>query len=773
MTDVRELGESRLGEGRPTGADDDELLRGPHVNRPDSTVDEWLPNGWRELLPTLNASSSGRVVAFSQFQSIPDVACVPFDLCLKYPDAVSWLPLTSDFTVIPLRPATLQAREYRIRDALECIRKARWARHEQNRAQPDDLLWPDWEEGAKKHRSRIEQLALAPHSFVRVDRVMGSGKVNSLPRPVLGRHAARRAPTPRVLVPGPGDLSPPAVAKLADTKLLLIDLQHVRGRRILAMMEELLRTRGADRPAVVVIHSPSDLLATGLEPLLDSSMVSVLGSPPTVREMFIRQVSPERLAADEAFVATVRDLEGQDPVADRLIALARTGWWALRQSVDADGGLRELRRFERALEETQSRDPFLGSLFTACRELLASTAADEERRQERLAAIVDGVSGWAGTGSISVLTRDRHDAESVSLAISSGLNVAPEDLRALGVSVRSVYSASEDRESQLVVVAGYAGMVTLDAVLGSRAPSVLVVWDPVEARTAWHHLRQMVACLERLKAEDSAAVLRLMAEAIKPSVVGFGEVRDLELDSEWLRVPTDHATRQRLSSSPDEVVIRFEDGFETSVPPGTRFEVFRTHHHRPSVLLAKDLQSGDEVVLLDDDARAEFSRRRMTLLDTGVLRAQWGTRQAWLVLTKAVVEKRGLRPVAIARAMGALGYAVTPSAVGAWLREDPDEASAPSSLDGFVALARVIGLDLPADVLRHYHEEIHAWRVRHRKAGREVAQAIRLARTGRLGAVTLSRIEKEWGVGVRDLVMAAHVGVVDDIVLPDEEAYHA
>ena len=38
------------------------------------------------------------------------------------------------------------------------------------------------------------------------------------------------------------------------------------------------------------------------------------------------------------------------------------------------------------------------------------------------------------------------------------------------------------------------------------------------------------------------------------------------------------------------------------------------------------------------------------------------------------------------------------------------------------------------------------------RAGHEVARAIRLASTGRLGPASLARIEHDWGVGVRALV---------------------
>jgi hypothetical protein len=211
---------------------DDAAANGPHPENEDLPQD----GGWRQLLPALSQARNGRVLAFTQFRFISDIAAIPFDLHLTAPDAVQWLPLTADFTVIPFHPAILEIRSHRVQDALDAIRHARWIRNEQQRAVRDDFLWPDWEEGAKKHHSRFRDLALPPYSFVRIDRVVEKGETRSQPRPVLGRHSARKAPTPRVLVPGTGRLSPQAIDKLANTDLLLIDLQNIRGQRTLSML---------------------------------------------------------------------------------------------------------------------------------------------------------------------------------------------------------------------------------------------------------------------------------------------------------------------------------------------------------------------------------------------------------------------------------------------------------------------------------------------------------------------------------------------------------
>ena len=157
----------------------------------------------------------------------------------------------------------------------------------------------------------------------------------------------------------------------------------------------------------------------------------------------------------------------------------------------------------------------------------------------------------------------------------------------------------------------------------------------------------------------------------------------------------------------------------------------------------------------------------MTALDAGPLKVQSQARMTWLAIVRAVASSKKLTPTAIARGMMAKGCPVTAAAVRQWLSEHSDEAHAPARIDHFLALADVLGLGLPEDTLRGYFRDVHSWRVLHRRAGREVARAIRLAFSGRLGATTLARIERDWGVGVRALVDAAQVGIVDEVIAPE------
>jgi len=93
-------------------------------------------------------------------------------------------------------------------------------------------------------------------------------------------------------------------------------------------------------------------------------------------------------------------------------------------------------------------------------------------------------------------------------------------------------------------------------------------------------------------------------------------------------------------------------------------------------------------------------------------RRQSQARRAWLSMVRAVASDRRLMPTAIAAQMTALGYSVTAPAVRFWL--EAADAQTPTRIEGFLTLARVLGLALPEESLREYYESIRIWRARHR-----------------------------------------------------------
>lgn len=722
------------------------------------------------LLPALQRTERGRVVVLAQLRRLDFVGFVPFQLHARWPDALQWLPLTAKITVIPFKALDLAVGSlpsYRVSDVRAARRAARWVRLNESRHCCDDFVHSDWEVAAARLSGQLDHALLPPHAFVSVERVRPDGSTLRIPRRTLGRHADRNAPRPRVLIPGEREMSARAVETLASADLVVVDLQRLRGQRSLRAVQAVLAARPPTRPTLLVASSPSDLFAAGLDDPPAPDQFVLVGSPAPLEAAEVIIVAHDRLVADERFYATLRDLAGQAIAADRAVVLAENAWWAVRQAVDMEGGLREVQRFERSLEDLAREDALTAALFTACRNILRVAVADGELRAERRRATVEAVLHSGTPGAVLVLARTWRDAATLRAAVATELDLDEKDLEDLGVWVRTVHAAPPRTVPGLVVLVGYAGMATIDAALASGARKVGAIFDPVETRAAWYNARRMADYLDRAGATDAAAPLRRLANELSPHVLGFARTKELLPDDAPTPADSGRTVTLMACPTPDEAIVYLIDGTWLEVPLGARFEVLGRKGLGSRVVTVTALKPGDEIVLLDEEARTLFSEQRMAALDAGPLKEQSQARSNWLVIAQAVAKAKQLTSAAIARGMVEHGYRVTIAAVRRWLSERPAEAHAPMRIEHFLALADVLGLKLPEEMLRHYYQEIHTWRVRHRRAGHEVAQAIRLAYTGRLGPTTLARIERDWGVGVRALVYAAQVGVVDEVILPE------
>ena len=106
-----------------------------------------------------------------------------------------------------------------------------------------------------------------------------------------------------------------------------------------------------------------------------------------------------------------------------------------------------------------------------------------------------------------------------------------------------------------------------------------------------------------------------------------------------------------------------------------------------------------------------------------------------------------------------------------WLPSDTsDDCGVPESEAVFLAFATALEITLPVDTLRQWYLGIKRLRIHHRVIGRELGKAIRGAYLGRLDAVTIARMEREWGVQAKELLEAARVAVVDDVIPLSSEA---
>lgn len=728
-------------------------------------IDPDVEAEWELLFPALKQAQVGRVLVLTNFRRFKSVGLLPFHIHVQQPDAVPWLPLTATVTVIPFEHTTLDLARYQVANASKIRNAARRARLDESRDLPDDFVWPDWEDGVQRNRRRLQKLFLPPHSFVRVEHVMADGRTRHVPRPVLGKYASRNAPKPRVFTPSKGALSQKATRVLSDVDLLVVDLQRLRGKRTLRLVGSVLDERPLNRPTLITACSPSDVFAAGLEDKI--STVVITGKPPCLKVLHVKTFGYDRLAADKRFESSLEGLSGQGPQVDDLIARSRSAWWAIHQSVHDEGGSRELQVFEQGLANLEHSDPPTASLFTACHDILNIAMRDQEVRVSRLKTIIDVVVGSKGSGPILVLTRGAQDAAAVRSSVAAELSLQESDLEDLGVWIRPAYHHDFLGVTPEVVIAtAYTGMKMLDVILASGAGIGVAIFDPVEARTAWYHAQRMAHYLSRVGATALSNALSFVIDGLAPFAIGFADSRDI-LFSEDTLGSTTRITTQHTQANPGEAIVCLVDGTCLHVHPTTRFEVLGHHGNSSRTASVAELEPGDQIILLDDEVQAEFSERRIALLDSGPLLSESQARATWLMLVREVARAKNLNPPQIARLMTQQGFAVTPTTVRTWLRDDPMEALAPNSQEGFEALANALGLPLPPETLYYYYEKIHQWRVRHRKAGHEVAQAIRLAYTGRLGPATLARIERVWGVGVRELVTAARVGVVDEVILPE------
>lgn len=724
----------------------------------------------KELCAELAGRGKLTTVAIRCGQPIGSVTLLPFQLHLRWPDALSWLPLGASFAIAPFRGSAADDSAlplYEVSRALNRRRKARLSRHEAGATLHGDLQVTDWELGALRNLDTLAHRVLGGRSFLTVVRVGEDGVVRRLSRPVLGRHARHAAPRPEVFVPGRGcDRAGAAVLAAAD--LLVVDIQRLRGRRSIQVVREVLRSRSADQTTLIVAGSPSDIFAVDTGDLFTRASHAVVGTPAELEAVAIRVVGTGRATADRRFDAAVTPLRGLSPAANRLCNLADYAWWSCNQALTVDEVRSSCATFETVLEQFRQSDPHTADLFTGCAQVISGLAEDEGAPRARLQAVVSGVVVHGGGGKILVLARSRDSVAAVRRELTSSLELSNHELQALGVEV-AVYGSRRDfGPVDLVVMAGYAGLVSLDSAMAARPHSVLAVFDPIEARAAWYGACRMRDYLAGVGCHDAAVPLGAFAAGVLSGVPGFSDEVEFALPTPPVDPPATRLTSTDLApTTVDSAVVMFTDGSHFLASRNARFEVLGKSALRSRVQRADELEPGDEVVLLHESSRELFSERRIAVLDAGPLRQQSQVREEWLTLVRAVATGRALTPGTIARRMTLAGYSVSAAAVASWLCADSDAAHAPRSFEGFVQFARALDFDLDEAKLRHYHTNIHQWRVRHRTAGLELTRAIQLARSARLGHVTQARIEQNWGIEVRELLESARVAVVDEVLLQE------
>lgn len=740
-----------------------------------SIVDESLA----PLLDPLGHALRDRrmVVLHTLWQRIPHIALLPFHLHLRWPSRLADLPLSTGFVVLPFlgRDARLTHLPlYTPGCANMARRKARHDRWEAGTALDGDFVHPDWEEGFSRHEADLFERLLPGRSFLAVDTIGRTGTISRGSRSGLGAVASRTAPRPHILVPGQWATSAEAYVRLADEDIVLVDLQSLRGTRQLHHIREVLRRRGDGRPTLVVTSSPSDLVHLGWDELRLAPLDCVMSVAPQLRDIRVTIVGKDRPQAERQFEFAIGELAGYSDVIDHLIGLAKSAWWASRQRVAAAADVEPAwRRFQVALDRARTSTPVEAQLLTAAERLIASTYSAASLAAERALAIADAVFATRASSAIWVLARNVQSARQVELALSERVQATLAELVRAGIDVGALHRPSTAVRPDHVVVCGYFGLVTLDAVLASGASSAHLIMDPIEARAAWYGARDLAVRIARAGSPEAERILRCFCSALEPHLLPFTDLLLLRLDDACFppALPNDLAAAPASRDVPDTGMARiiFVDGTSLEVPLGSRLEVVgRQGTARLQTKTPADLQPGDELVLVDAEARILFSERLMTALDAGPLQPLAEQRETWFAIVNSVVQSSHPNIRALHRRLLDRGIRLNYGTVLSWACAGGDQ-STPARWPHFRAFAAELGIQLPDDYLAELYRAVRLWRIRHRLAGRKLVRAMRGAYLGRLDATTLARVEREWGLDARALVQSTQLAEVDSVLLPEGE----
>lgn len=627
----------------------------------------------------------------------------------------------------------------------------------------------DWEQGYYHHRAELRDLVLPANAFLAIDRISDAGRIVPGHRPTLGRFAKRQGPRPCLVAPQKGGLTEHASGVLEGLDALIVNAQGLRGRRALASTRLAIQARGSHRAGLIVAASPTDLFTLDTPEVVTRAAVTAVGDPPTLSSVALTEVGRDRPTAEREFQFSVEGLRDQSRSLNRLLDLAIAAWWAVRQSLDG-GDEPEVYRFRQHLERYATDHPAEAAELQGASDLLRTATLDTPRTAERRDAVASAVLDAKGARDILVLCRSGSSAKALRDELASRLGVDTADLRLLGVLVQTERELLPSNPPDLAVAAGYSGRHTVDQLLASRAKTLHVVLDPIEARVCWcgvHDAARVLLdvtgtlpkCLPDI-ADRVATVVPTVADAVSLTTA-LGSLEAPQ--SDW-RV----GISDRLPPVKGEAAILFTDGTRLDVSLNARFDVLGPNGARLRSLNARDLQSGDEAIVLREDARAVFSDQLLAAIDQGPLQRLAAQREVWFTVVQAMEAAGKVHLRDVTARMQAAGASVDYSTVRSWVKgESAGDVAMPQRQDRFLAFASALGVTLPQHQLIELFGAIRRLRVLHRKVGRDLARAIRAAYVNRLDVPTLARIERDWGLSTRELVEAARVATVDDVLLPE------
>jgi len=345
------------------------------------------------------------------------------------------------------------------------------------------------------------------------------------------------------------------------------------------------------------------------------------------------------------------------------------------------------------------------------------------------------------------------------------LDVTVAELSSLGVDVLNVFGPWPTAVYETCVACGYFGTSTIDMLFASGARAGVLIVDPIEARVAiWDIEKRFCGVPDLPDAVTSDfRSLSAMLEAIASPSAAPISLPTLSGDS--MRSGSVATAASMYSGKPTYVCLCFADGSTQQSTANARFEVVGRKRLQLQSVAAKDLQIGDQVVLLNDDERAGFSERLLQAMDEGRLRNDKQTRSTWVLTLRAIRSGVKVSVPEIKQRMEHEGVVVDASTIRTWLPSaSSHECGVPEGEDAFLAFAKAVEISMPRDILSDWFISINRLRINHRKIGRELVRAIRGAYLGRLDPVSVARMDKEWGVEAKTLLEAARVATIDDVI---------
>jgi hypothetical protein len=706
-----------------------------------------------------------RIPVLSLWKRLPFIPLFAAHLHLRWPGQVKSLPLSPRIGIFPFFASDLDLLcrpFYNVQKAQSARQTARAKRFSLSPT-PKSELYPDWEQAVDRRRHRLQHLVLPASSFISIDRVNESGDIRQGNRQIIGRFAPRGEPRPQLLVPARVEVTRQLIRAFGSLDLVLVNVQNIRGKQLAGSIEYFLREIPATVPILILASSPADLMFVGaLDP--PSKNPVILTGLNRTSNLKVKEVNRDRPQAERQFCFAIEGLAEKSDIMSRLVSQAKRTWWATRQSMSVETP-RESITFARLYSDMLDRSPGCElELVEETKRLILQESENVAMRDERRNSLIRAVLHDAKGGSLLVLVRSDGAAEESKSILARNLDLSVAELSSLGVDVLNVFGPWPTAVYETCVACGYFGTSTIDMLFASGAHDGVLIVDPIEARVAIWDIEKRFCGVPDLPDAVTADFrsLSAMLEAIASPSAAPISLPTLSGDSMRSGAAT---AASMYAGKPTYVCLCFADGSTQQSTANARFEVVGRKRLQLQSISAKDLNIGDQVVLLNDDERAGFSERLLQAMDEGRLRNDKQTRSTWVLTLRAIRSGVKVSVPEIKRRMENDGVAVDASTIRTWLPSAPsDECGVPEGEDAFLAFAKAVEISIPRDILSDWFISINRLRINHRKIGRELVRAIRGAYLGRLDPVSVARMDKEWGVEAKTLLEAARVATIDDVI---------